>query len=192
MFGGAFDPPHRAHRELAARALAQLQLDRLYVFPTGQAWHKARHLTAAEHRLGMARLAFADLPGVRVDDRELRRAGPTYTLDTLRELRAEHPQAQLYLLIGEDQAASFSTWRGWPEIARLATLVVARRGGPDAGGLERLRALDGVCVLALDSPEMPESATEIRHQLTMGRDITELVAPGVARYIAQHHLYRTA
>ena len=192
MFGGAFDPPHRAHEALARAALEQLRLDVLYLFPTGRAWHKARHLTGGEHRLAMARLAFEGIERVRVDERELERSGPTYTLDTLRELRAEHPQAELFLLIGEDQAASFSTWRGWPEIAQLATLAVAQRGGPDAGGIDRLRALPGVRVQPLRTPPMPESATEIRLKLTMGQDITELVAPGVARYIAQHHLYRTA
>jgi len=82
MFGGAFDPPHLAHRALAQAAIEQLQLDVLRVLPTGQAWHKSRPLTAASHRLAMSRLAFDGLPQVRLDDREIRRAGPSYTLDT--------------------------------------------------------------------------------------------------------------
>jgi nicotinate-nucleotide adenylyltransferase len=192
MFGGAFDPPHRAHLALAAGAVRQLGLDALYVFPTGDAWHKDRVLTAADHRLAMARLAFAAVAGAVVDDRELRRSGPTYSIDTLRELRADHPQAQLHLLMGEDQAAGFSRWHAWQEIAGCATLVVAQRGGADSTGIAQLRALPGVRVEALQLPRMPDSATEIRARLTAGQDITELVAPAVASYIARHHLYQPA
>ncbi len=187
MFGGAFDPPHRAHVALADAAVRQLGLDRLYVFPTGDAWHKQRALSPAEHRLAMAREAFAGLPAVVVDDRELRRAGPTYSVDTLRELQAEHPGAQLFLLMGEDQAGGFQRWHAWPEIARIATLAVAGRGQGE--GIAALRALPGVRVDTLQLPLMPESATAIRARLTAGQDITELVDPRVASYIARHHLY---
>lgn len=190
MFGGAFDPPHRAHVALARAAIGQLGLDRLYVFPTGDAWHKARTLSPAAHRLAMARLAFSALPQVRVDDRELRRTGPTYSVDTLRELHAGHPGAQLHLLMGEDQAASFTTWRDWQEIARLAVLCVAGRGSGE--GVAALRALPGVRVEAIAMPQMPESATEIRARLTAGQDITELVEPAVASYIESQHLYQPA
>lgn len=192
MFGGAFDPPHVAHLALARAAISQLQLDLLYVLPTGQAWHKARHLTPAAHRLAMTRLAFADMERVQVDDREIARPGPTYTADTLRELRAEHPGATLYLLMGEDQAASFDTWRDWPGIARLATIAVAQRPGPDAGGVRKLEALPGVQVRRLALPAMPQSATEIRQKLTLGQDITQLVPAPVARYIETNNLYQTA
>jgi nicotinate-nucleotide adenylyltransferase len=190
MFGGAFDPPHRAHGVLARAAIQQLGLDRLYVFPTGQAWHKDRALTPAEHRFAMATLAFADIDAVQVDDRELKRSGPTYSVDTLRELQAQHPGAQLYLLMGEDQAASFTRWHAWQEIARLAVLAVAGRGS--GAGVQALQGLPGVRVQPLQLPQMPESATEIRARLTAGRDIAALVEPAVARYIASHPLYTTA
>jgi nicotinate-nucleotide adenylyltransferase len=191
MFGGAFDPPHRAHVALAEAAVRQLGLDVLHVVPTGNAWHKPRGLTAAEHRLAMARLAFAAVPAAVVDDRELHRSGPTYSIDTLQELQAEHPGAQLVLLMGEDQAAGFTGWRAWPEIARLAILGVAARG-EDCAGMAALRALPGVRVEALQLPRMPESATAIRARLTAGQDITALVDPAVASYIARHHLYSPA
>lgn len=190
MFGGAFDPPHRAHVALARRAIDQLALDRLYVLPTGNAWHKARTLTPAAHRLAMARLAFAGLPRAQVDDRELRRSGATYSVDTLRELQAEHPGARLHLLMGEDQAGSFTTWRDWQEVARLAVLCVAGRGTGE--GVAALRALPGLRVEAIAMPQMPESATEIRARLTAGQDITELVEPAVASYIESQHLYQPA
>jgi nicotinate-nucleotide adenylyltransferase len=190
MFGGAFDPPHRAHLALAQAAVQQLQLDRVQVFPTGDAWHKQRTLSPAEHRLAMARLAFAPLPQAVIDDRELRRTGPTYSVDTLRELKAEHPGATLYLLMGEDQAAGFTRWHAWEEVARLAVLAVAQRG--ESAGLAALQALPGVRVEPLLLPRMPDSATEIRARLTAGQDITQLVDPAVASYIARHNLYRSA
>jgi nicotinate-nucleotide adenylyltransferase len=188
MFGGAFDPPHRAHVALAQAAVRQLALDRLHVFPTGDAWHKARTLSPSADRLAMARLAFAPLPAVLVDDRELRRTGPTYSIDTLRELQAEHPGARLHLLMGEDQAAGFTGWRAWREIAELAVLCVAGRGS--GAGLDALRALPGARVEMLQLPQMPESATEIRARLAGGQDIGELVGPAVAGYIESHHLYK--
>jgi nicotinate-nucleotide adenylyltransferase len=127
VFGGAFDPPHLAHHALAQAALAQFQLNQLLVMPTGQAWHKSRDLTAPEHRLAMSRLAFADVPQVQVDARETQRTGPTYTFDTLTELRQEHPHAELFLFIGSDQARAFHTWHQWQGILKLATVVEARR-----------------------------------------------------------------
>ena len=110
VFGGAFDPPHIAHVALARAALAQLQLDQLRIVPTGQAWHKSRTLTPAVHRLEMASLAFAELDRVVVDPRETLRSGPSYTVDTLLELRTEYPQAQLFLLLGQDQAQVLGSW----------------------------------------------------------------------------------
>jgi nicotinate-nucleotide adenylyltransferase len=188
MFGGAFDPPHRAHVALARAAVEQLGLDKLLVLPTGDAWHKARTLTASGHRLAMARLAFAGLPRVQVDGRELQRSGPTYSIDTLRELQAEDPQAELVLLMGEDQAAGFTRWHAWADIARLAVLGVAGRGTGE--GIAALRALAGVRVESLQLPQMPESATDIRARLTAGQDIAELVPPAVASYIESHDLYQ--
>ena len=86
IFGGSFDPPHQAHITLAARAIEQLHIDRLLVIPAGDAWHKPRDLTLASHRLAMTRLAFADVPKVMVDSREIDRHGSTFTFDTLEEI----------------------------------------------------------------------------------------------------------
>lgn len=187
VFGGAFDPPHLAHVALAAAAIDQLKLDQLYVFPTGQAWHKARALTAAEDRLALARVAFAQLPRTFVDDRELRRSGPTYTVDTLAELHAEHPGARFFLLMGGDQAASFTRWHQWERVLQLATLCVAARPGalPGNGELPPEAA-----PLSISLPPMPESATEVRERLARGEDVSRLVPPAVASYIESHHLYQ--
>ena len=127
MFGGAFDPPHGAHRSLAEAAIEQLHLDVLHVLPTGQAWHKSRPLTDAAHRVAMCSLAFGDLPRVRIDQREIHRHGPSYTADTLAELQREYPQAELFLVLGADQLLAFRQWVRWQEVISLATLAVAAR-----------------------------------------------------------------
>ena len=96
VLGGAFDPPHRAHFALAQAAIDQLQLDQLRLIPTGNAWHKARALTIAHHRLAMCALAFADLDRAVIDPRETLRSGASYTFDTLTQLCLEFPAAQLF------------------------------------------------------------------------------------------------
>jgi len=190
VFGGAFDPPHLAHVALARAAIDQLRLDELRVFPTGQAWHKARALSPGEHRLAMAREAFAGLPKAVVDDRELRREGPTYTIDTLRQLRAERPDAELLLVIGADQAEALHGWRESEAIMQLATLAVAARARPDPDAPPfDASTLPGGRYVAVELPTMPVSATQIRSRVQAGQDIAELVPAGVARYIARHHLY---
>jgi len=193
MFGGAFDPPHLAHRSLAEVALRQLELDELRVLPTGQAWHKTRPLTNAAHRLAMSRLAFAGLGGAVVDEREIRRAGPSYTLDTLRELQAENPQAELYLVMGKDQADALPTWRDWGRIVELAIICVADRDGL-TGQETRFVPPPGMAgrFCKLHMPTMDISATGIRARVAGGQGIAPLVSPAVARYIDQHNLYTTA
>lgn len=185
MFGGAFDPPHLAHVALAELAVRQLALDELRIFPTGHAWHKTRVLTGAAHRVAMAEMAFGDLPNVRVDGRETLRSGSTYTVDTLAELHREHPGAELFLVIGEDQAAAFTTWHDWERILALATLAVAGRSGSTPAALP-----SAARSVRLPMPDMPISATGIRERIAAGQGIRELVPPRVASYIDQHHLYR--
>lgn len=198
VYGGAFDPPHAAHTELARAAIQQLQLDVLHILPTGQAWHKQRQLTSAEHRLAMTRLAFAHLALAHVDDRETRRAGPTYTVDTLRELAAEYPAAQLFLLMGQDQAESLSQWHEISEIKRLAIICVAERDAPEiskAQGRVQSPAVDPVVpgdFRKIVLPLMPHSATDLRLRVASGHSLNALVCETVARYIQDHHLYLTA
>jgi nicotinate-nucleotide adenylyltransferase len=196
IFGGAFDPPHLAHIALAQAAIQQLALDRLHVVPTGEAWHKAHRLSAGAHRLAMCRLAFAGLPRVRIDERELLRSGPTYTIDTLTELRAENPGAQLFLQIGADQAAVFHTWRRARDILDMAVISIAPRMGDSAaaGSFNPRDPLPGlhpgaVRVRLLKLPLLPHSATGVRQRLAAGLPTGDLVTPAIAGYIAEHHLY---
>ena len=191
VFGGAFDPPHRSHRLLAEAALSQLQLDRLHIVPTGFAWHKARDLSPAEHRVAMAQLAFGDLPQVQIDTREVEHAGPSYTIDTLRALCSDNPGSALFLIMGQDQAAALSRWREWPEIVDMAMICVAGRAdaessapafAPPQGLQARFRTLE--------LPISAISATDIRQRVGAGLGIDPLVCAPVARYIVLHRLYQ--
>lgn len=194
VFGGAFDPPHKAHVALAQAAVAHLELDTLHIIPTGRAWHKARNLSPAPDRLAMTQLAFKGLPHLLVDDRELNRVGPTFTIDTLEALQLENPQAQLYLIMGADQFAAFRQWHRWEAILKLAIICIAGRAqfswaGDqfDAYNEQKSR------FLMLPLPLMAVSATQIRQLLADGiaksPGINDLVPEAVARYIALHQLY---
>jgi nicotinate-nucleotide adenylyltransferase len=187
LFGGAFDPPHSAHVAIARAALEQLKLDELRIVPTGQAWHKSRPLSPAAHRLAMVRLAFSDLPGVVIDEREMQRSGASYTVDTLDALLAEQPGSELYLVMGGDQWAAFTSWRQWQDIARKARLCVAQR--PDQVLNQPQPEL---AVQWLNLPAMPISATALREQVAGGTNPLNEPArlpPAVARYISDHHHY---
>jgi nicotinate-nucleotide adenylyltransferase len=194
LFGGAFDPPHRTHVALAQAAIAQLRLDILHVVPTGHAWHKQRPLTGSEHRLEMCRLAFADVYRAVVDARETVRSGATYTIDTLDELSAEYPGAQLYLIMGEDQAQALGTWHRAEDLGRAAIICVASRAGADAAEspADVSHPLHGSPLQRLQLPPSPLNATEIRDLLARGQSVAPLVFESVARYIDQHHLYQVA
>ena len=192
VFGGAFDPPHLAHVALVRSAIESLGLDEVRVLPTGQAWHRQGRLTDSAHRLAMARLAFADLPGVVVDDREIRRQGPSYTVDSLTDITTEQPGAQLYLLIGDDQRRSLPGWHRIDEIARLAIICGAARDPQVAAWHSAPSEHDdvpGPPVRPLPMPLMPISATDIRERLSRQADVAALVPPAVERYIHEHHLY---
>ncbi len=197
VLGGSFNPPHLTHRRLAATALQQLPLGELRVIPTGDHPHKRdRDMAPAVHRVAMCRLAFAGLDGVAVDTREVERRGPSFTVDTLAELAAEHPAHALWLLIGSDNLPLLPTWREPDRVLALAHVVVYPRVGhpASADALQRAgvppsmhRALLAN-VLAL--PADAVAASDLRARWRAGeRDLPEL-APDVRAYIAAHGLYR--
>jgi nicotinate-nucleotide adenylyltransferase len=192
VYGGAFDPPHNAHVAVARAAVAQLALDALHVVPTGQAWHKTRVLSAPAHRLAMARLAFDSLPRTQVDAQELQRTGPSYTIDTVEALQAEHPGAQLMLVLGEDQVRALPTWQRGEDVLKLAIICIAARAvkSPASSALDA-PIISGKAVRLIELPPMVESSTEIRSLVAQGRPIDHLVPGAIARYIAKHQLYQT-
>jgi nicotinate-nucleotide adenylyltransferase len=187
LFGGSFDPVHNAHLALARQALDQLKLDELRWVPVGQAWQKARAMTPGAQREAMLRLALDGEPRFVVERCELQRTGPSYTLDTLRDLHAATPDAHWYLLIGQDQYRNLHTWHGVDELLQRVTLAVAQRPGEPAECDARVGAAPRV---ALSMPPMDIAATDIRQRVAAGGDISALVPPTVAHYIHQQGLYR--
>ena len=191
MYGGAFDPPHNGHVALAKAAVAQLGLNALHVIPTGHAWHKAQRLSPAKDRLAMAELAFGAMVHAIVDDREIKRSGATYSRDTLLELKAQYPGAQIYLVMGADQAQALPTWSHFDEITKLAIICVAERSDK-TGSISYSSSLDSLAspAIHIELPIMPESATDIRELVLRGQTIDNLLPSSVALYIEKHHLYQ--
>ena len=199
VLGGAFDPPHLAHVAMAQAALQQLKLNELQIFPTGQAWHKAQALSPASDRLALCKLAFAGMAKVVVNPAELQRSGPTYTVETLRAMALEHPQAQLFLIIGQDQARALPSWYQIDEIVQKAIIWIVER---DVGPGNATKSLSGnpdtepqglvIPTQTLKLPRLAHSATEVRDLVAKGLSIDALVPQDVARYIHTHHLYQPA
>jgi nicotinate-nucleotide adenylyltransferase len=190
VYGGAFDPPHLAHEALAKAATEQYHLDELLILPTGQAWHKSRTLTAASHRISMAKLGFEDIPQAVIDERETKRSGATYTIDTLRELQTENPHAKFFLLMGEDQWLFFPQWHRCQEILEIATLLVALRADSAwAGGQKDTMNTSKMRFHPITMQASPISATQIRQLAQQAQKFDHLVKPSVAQYIDEHRLY---
>ena len=189
LFGGSFDPVHEAHLALARQARDELQLDELRWVPAGDPWQKARTLTPVAQREAMLCLAIAGEPRFVIERCELQRQGPSYTLDTVRELQAAEPGALWFLVVGQDQYRNLHTWHGFEQLLQRVTLAVARRPGSAADADPRVRAAPQV---ALALPPMDVSATGIRARVAAGLDIAALVPPAVALYIHQKGLYRAA
>ncbi len=195
IFGGSFDPVHNAHLALARQALTELALDALIWLPTGQPWQKKRVLAPAADREAMVRLAIDGEARFSVSRIEIERNGPSYTIDTVRALRAQRPGASWYLVIGQDQYAGFHTWHGWQELLGLVTLAVANRAANRAAtGSEAPLEADQQVLRAphetIALPGMDMSSTDIRARLAHGQGIAGLVPAPVARYIARHHLFQ--
>jgi nicotinate-nucleotide adenylyltransferase len=170
-------------------ALQQLGLDELRWLPAGAPWQKAGRLMAdAGHRAAMLAVLLASEPRCVIDRRELERVGPTYTIDTVRELQAERSGVEWYLILGQDQYAQFHTWRDAPELLQRLTLAVAGRGGQAPRAPPALAGLPQRCVL-LDMAPTDISATDIRTRIAAGQAVAALVGEHVASYIEQHQLY---
>jgi nicotinate-nucleotide adenylyltransferase len=188
LFGGSFDPVHDAHLALARSAIESLSLDTLLWIPTGQAWQKARTLTPALDRIAMLRLAIDGDERQRIDTCEVDREGPSYMVDTVLELQGRHPQARLWLLLGQDQLANLPTWHRWRELVSLVGFAVANRAGVAVVVPAELGAA-GALVADVPLTPMAISSTEIRQRVAAGQGVTSLVPTPVARYIDEHGLY---
>ena len=197
VYGGTFNPIHTGHMAAAKFAMEYLKLDLLYLIPTGLPPHKAISEDAPEHRLNMARLAAGAIGGnVRALDIELRRTGKSYTLDTIRELRAEHPEDELYFFMGTDMFLTFHQWYKPEEIAALCTICAFGRSEADTEELfavqrEYLQKTLGANVITLALPQIVEiSSTQLREKLQNGGG-KEYLHPAVYGYILREGLYGT-
>ena len=199
IYGGTFDPLHWGHITAARAAMEQLGLDKLVLIPDRVPPHKALPEGSAspEQRLEMAALATAELgKRAEVSDRELRRSGPSYTSDTLAELRREHPEDTLWLLMGSDMFLSLQTWHTPEEIMALARIAPFSREAADesaafAAQKARLEREYGAQIQIVQNPEVRElSSTEVRAALAAGRG-SDLLPPAVYGYVLREHLYGT-
>jgi nicotinate-nucleotide adenylyltransferase len=184
ILGGTFDPPHVGHLLAAGSAIEHLGLDRVVLIPARRQPLKAGlEITPGAHRLAMChRLAECDRR-ISVDPVELDRGGLSFTVDTLREYRRTRPDAELFLLLGEDAAATFPQWREPEAIAALATIVVLTRDGGEAAPAA------GPAMTRLATRRVEVSASEIRSRVRAGLPIRGLVPDGVAAYIDEQRLY---
>ncbi|HWC30519.1 MAG TPA: nicotinate-nucleotide adenylyltransferase [Dehalococcoidia bacterium] len=186
VLGGTFDPIHVAHLLLAEQAREQLDLDKVLFVPAGDPWRKAsRRVAPAKHRLAMTRLAVEHDPGFVVDECEVMREGPSYTVDTLRELANRFSKDEIYLLLGEDALADLPFWHEPAQIADHATVVVAPRGGVVLPELP----FDAERVLRIKMPYMDVSSTDLRERARHGKSLRYLVPDPVIAYIDEHKVY---
>ena len=196
IMGGTFNPIHEGHIMIARAAMKTARLDRVIFLPSGQPPHKQNHLLAsAINRLNMTILAVYGEPGFTVSDMEVMRQGTTYTADTLRELTAQMPEAELYYIIGGDTLFQLTKWKTPDRIAKLLTggAIVVPRPGADRAMLEeeagKLAASIGLKTLISDECGPDISSTEIREQLAEGKSVHEMLPQPVVDYIALHGLY---
>ena len=187
ILGGSFDPPHTAHLAVARLALEHFNLQKVYLIPAGAPPHKSQSVRAsAENRLAMLRTAVSGEEGMEVWDGEVRRRGPSYTIDTLRQLRRHHPGAPLYFILGSDNLSEIKTWHKAPEILRNAVLCVTHRPG---SSMRRPPELSAASVKHFPSPESAASSSLIRRLLCRGYSCRHLVPDGVLRHINRARLY---
>ena len=186
IFGGTFNPPHLGHMIVADHVAHELQLDRVLFGPSYMSPHQRfgeEHV--AEHRVEMVRLAVGGHPSFEVCDIEVQRKGASYTIDTLRDLRALYPTDQFFLLIGADNLSDFVTWKSHDQIPEFATIVAMTRPGYEvAEGVSKPAGM-----ISMEVPSIQISSSEIRKRLRDGRDVRFFLPVSVLNYVKKCRLY---
>jgi nicotinate-nucleotide adenylyltransferase len=204
IFGGTFDPVHFGHLRVADEVRRGLSIGDFRLIPAGDPPHRRRTYASPKHRLAMLELAIREYPGLRLDTREMDRPGPSFMVDTLASLRAEHALAPLLLIIGQDSANQLTNWHRWREILACAHLVVISRPGRETryegelgremesrltDNAESLGARLAGLVLPFRVSAVDISSTEVRRLIAAGEDTRHCLPVSVAAYIAEHGLY---
>jgi len=188
VFGGTFDPIHLGHLRAAENALECLGLDRIAFIPAGTPPHRPDPISSALDRYAMTALATAGHPRFAVSDLELRREGPSYTVDTVASLRRENPDDQVFVIVGSDTFPEMATWRERERLMSLCTVAVVARPGEGSETAGSLEPSSGVA--RVEGPGLAISASAIRRRVRQKRSVRYLVPEAVADYIAKRALYR--
>lgn len=186
IMGGTFDPIHNGHLVAASEVQQRFDLDEVIFVPTGQPWMK-RKVTEGEHRYLMTVIATAANPRFTVSRVDIDRDGPTYTIDTLRDVRAARPDAELFFITGADALAQILEWWHVEEVWSLAHFIAVSRPGHAL----TISGLPEQGVSSLEVPALAISSTDCRSRVGRGFPVWYLVPDGVVQYIAKHHLYRS-
>lgn len=190
VMGGTFDPIHHGHLVAASEVAHRFDLDDVVFVPTGQPWQKAgKEVSPGEDRYLMTVIATASNPRFSVSRVDLDRQGPTYTVDTLRDLAEQNPDADLFFITGADAMEKILTWRGWEQLFDLATFVGVTRPGFELSDTH-LEQIDDDRIHLLEVPALAISSTECRRRAAAEAPVWYLVPDGVVQYIAKRNLYR--
>jgi nicotinate-nucleotide adenylyltransferase len=188
IMGGTFDPIHHGHLVAASEVATLYDLDEVIFVPTGEPWQKSeRKVSPAEHRYLMTVIATASNPRFWVSRVDIDRAGPTYTIDTIRDISAQRPGAELFFITGADALAQILSWKDAEDALKLARFIGVTRPGYELTD----EHLPTDSVTLLDVPAMAISSSDCRTRVAAGRPVWYLVPDGVVQYINKHALYRT-
>ena len=186
IMGGTFDPIHHGHLVAASEVAALFELDEVVFVPTGTPWQKGdREVTPAEHRYLMTVIATASNPRFKASRVDIDRGGPTYTVDTINDIAAQYPGAELFFITGADALAQILSWKDGDKALTLATFVGVTRPGYDLTDDH----LPADSVRLLNVPALAISSTDCRERVQRGEPVWYLVPDGVVQYIAKHELY---
>jgi nicotinate-nucleotide adenylyltransferase len=185
VMGGTFDPIHHGHLVAASEVASAFKLDGVLFVPTGEPWQKAK-VTNSEHRYLMSVIATASNPRFTVSRVDIDRDGPTYTVDTLKDIQAAYPDADLFFITGADAIKQILEWKDVDDIWPLAHFVAVTRPGHK---LELPKAPAGA-ISVLEIPALAISSTDVRARVASGEPVWYLVPDGVVQYIGKHNLYQ--
>jgi nicotinate-nucleotide adenylyltransferase len=193
IMGGTFNPVHSGHIAFIRAFTNQIDLDICYVIPARRSPFRMNEPLAEDiHRLNMLKLACEDIPNTIVSDIEIRREGFSFTIDTVADIQQLYPEAQIYLLIGEDQAHRFKEWKQWDELlSRVQLCIVQRTQEANMNSLiqDLIYGVEANKPIILNSPLFHVSSTLIRESVSNGKSISGLVPESIEKYISQHKLY---